>query len=504
MTRTLPVLFILLASCNHSKIPVAMLEEKRIVIPVDGILYPSARKVKVPITAIPRNVNMIGSFDVVGQSSFEGKKVGYCTPGKQVPQNEVAGEVNPQNPLNLVAGANDYRLINQLDPSDFRYDGSGGYYRTVNGGKTWTVGLLPGMVRWNQKAPGKYTSTSDPTIAASIRNTFWYCNLVFNRDLSATAIGISRSTNGGLNWKTTIANEIANPPVNSLLINDKPWLAADPNNPNIAHITWTLYRQIKPENPIAYMKTTDGGKTFSKPKLLTGINYNQGSQIVVDGSGNAHVVWYSAPSSGDSIAYRKIANDGKLSSLRYLAKARHVASPVPWAEFYTNSFPSLAIDGEMLHVVWANWNGKDADIVYIRSTNGGATWTKPVTIAGGSNYQFLPSVGANRGLVAVGFSDHKEGTGPSYHISAVTSADAGATWSQSITLSSKSSEVNLGNRFNNPECGATFIGDYNDTTVDRQGKAHFFWTDVRVGNSPGDPESTADQDPYVASMQIPR
>jgi hypothetical protein len=235
---------------------------------------------------------------------------------------------------------------------------------------------------------------------------------------------------------------------------------------------------------------------------LTGININQGSEVVVDTSSNAHVVWFASPPSGDFVAYRKIQNDGKMTPMRLLARVRHVASPVPWAAFFTNSFPSLAIDGQTLHIVWANWNNKNADIVYIRSTNGGASWSKPRTIAGGPNYQFLPSVAANAGRVAVGFSDHVDGSGASYQSSAVISSDAGITWSQPLRISTAPSEPNGGNRFDFPNCTATFIGDYNDTTVDTNGIAHFFWTDIRIGNSKNDPDSTADQDPYMASLPI--
>ncbi len=50
----------------------------------------------------------------------------------------------------------------------------------------------------------------------------------------------------------------------------------------------------------------------------------------------------------------------------------------------------VAQDGSTLHVVWSEWNGTDADVVYMRSTDGGTGWTGPVTIGGGSSDQFFP------------------------------------------------------------------------------------------------------------------
>src|SRR5439155_696109 len=80
-------------------------------------------------------------------------------------------------------------------------------------------------------------------------------------------------------------------------------------------------------------------------------------------------------------------------------------SPLPGATFRDYSFPAFARDGANLHVVWSNWNGTNADVLYIRSTDGGASWSSPVAIGGGSGDQFLPWVGSNGGTVFASWSD---------------------------------------------------------------------------------------------------
>ena len=57
----------------------------------------------------------------------------------QSAQNENTIAVNPYNPLNLVAGANDYRVFNTRE----RNDASGWAYTTFDGGRTWTNVQLP-------------------------------------------------------------------------------------------------------------------------------------------------------------------------------------------------------------------------------------------------------------------------------------------------------------------------------------------------------------------------
>src|SRR5579859_4873042 len=61
----------------------------------------------------------------------------------------------------LSPGANDYRLY---EPSENRYDSSGGVYRSTDGGTTWSAGFLPGLVRADTAAPGPYESAGDPAV----------------------------------------------------------------------------------------------------------------------------------------------------------------------------------------------------------------------------------------------------------------------------------------------------------------------------------------------------
>src|SRR5262249_42064402 len=78
-----------------------------------------------PSGPIAPNVDMINGDTVVQAGSQLG-----C----QSAQNETTIATNPFNPLNLVAGTNDYRIFNTREG---RNDGSGWAYTTFDGGKTW-------------------------------------------------------------------------------------------------------------------------------------------------------------------------------------------------------------------------------------------------------------------------------------------------------------------------------------------------------------------------------
>ncbi len=445
------------------------------------------------------NMNAIGNADGVLQANVNGADIGTCTPGKETPQNEVTGAVNPEDPDNVVMGANDYRFINETVQ---KYDGSGGVFHTKDGGKTWKQDFLPGVVRWNPAAPGDFEDASDPSISASAHNVFWYATLGVDREDSGTGILISRSTDGGDTWKTTSAFQTKHPPsASGILVNDKLWIAADPNNPDVAYVTWTQFIQGHPFASIVYTKTTDGGQHWTKPRRISRGEDNQGSFIVVDANGVAHAVWLSFRNDSFVIDYARTQGK-RFSKPKTIAIVDPIRSPVPWGKFFTNSFPSLAVDGTTLHIVWPNWNGNDADLAYIRSDDAGVSWTTPVTIDNHSDDQFLPRIGAAGGRVAVGYLDHFGEKKSAYHVTAVGSLDHGNSWSVPYKISSRDSDPLKGNIFAFPDCNSIFIGDYNGVSVDSLGRAYVFWTDIRKGNSPGDPGTTFDQDPYAAIVEI--
>ena len=465
-----------------------------------GTKYPlAALSGKSPAVGV--NVNMIDTSDVVQKKKINGKTVRTCNPGKQTPQNETSMAVNPNNPDNLVGGVNDYRLY---VPSENRYDGGGGFFRSMDGGKSWTVGNLPGLVTADPDAPGIYETAGDPAVAAGPDNVFWYANIAFNRSDDANAVAVSRSTDSGATWETSFVIQTSDEEGASLF-NDKEWVAADPNDPNIAYITWTQFKNDG-SSRIVFSKTTDGGATWSAPQQVTPNLYNQGSVVYIDSDGNVHVVWesYNVTLHKDGIAYAMRPNGSDtFGDTRFLAVDDDIMDPLGWAEFRTNSFPAFALDGNNLYIVWSNWNGRNADIVYLHSTDGGVTWKDPKTIDGGRSDQFFPWIGADKGKVFVSYMDHKGEKGSRYHMSIIASNNNGDTWLAPVKTTSRSSDPSKGNYFGYPNCAPVFIGDYTGIAVGSDGVAHPFWTDIRKGNSPGDPGTTYDQDPYTATVTIP-
>lgn len=442
--------------------------------------------------------------------------INTCNAGKPTAQNETTIAVDRSNPSDLVGGTNDYRLLEQEGTTSsgtpvYRYDGSGGFYTSTDGGATWTDGFLPGLVKGNSTAPGSYESAGDPSVSAGPSGTFWYANLAFNRSDAANSVAVNRSTDGGATWSPATFPIQTSSTGGATLFNDKEWIAADPANSGTAYVTWTQFHTTRngttKSSPIVISKTADGGTNWTAPVQVSPLAQDQGSTVVVSGS-NVYVTFETFRYHGhDWAAEATSADGGATFSTKLLSIINDIPSPLPGDTFRDDSFPTFAVDGSNQYVAWSNWNGSNADIVVMTSTDNGATWSAPETLAGGAGNQFFPWLSANGGKVAATWYDDNTGTANTYNdVGTMTSATGAAagSWATPSTLSTAVSDVAHGNLFSFPTCAANFIGDYNAVALDSTGTAHALWTDIRDRNTgpSTDPLLPTNQDPYTTTLAL--
>ena len=154
-----------------------------------------------PYGHISPNVDQISKDTVVGVGSQTG-----CSAA----QNENTIAVNPENPNNLVAGTNDYRIFNAREQ---RNDATGWAYTSFDGGKTWKNIQLPHLTvaTGGKGAFSQFDSAGDPVLAFGPHNTVYYGNIVFSRGLptgkgteAANGIALNVSHDGGLHWSEPV------------------------------------------------------------------------------------------------------------------------------------------------------------------------------------------------------------------------------------------------------------------------------------------------------------
>jgi hypothetical protein len=329
------------------------------------------------------------------------------------PQNETAIAVDPNNPNRIVGGANDY-VTRTWDctvngtPCSALGDGYSGTYYSNNGGSTWCCNsspnsnylpttdpsqigtLIPGVERL---VGGPYDAGGDPSVAFDSQGNVFYAGLGFNRTSAPNTVAVNKGTfdgSGNLTWGPPT---FINPTTSPSTLNDKEWIAVDNHNgspfQDRIYVTWTRFlfnahngRYV--QSPIAFVSSSDGGATFTTPKLISGnVLYGQGSRPVVGPDGTLYVFWDGATrlATSDSTWMVK-SSDGGATWSRPVAVAPLIdSSPLHDTAFRVNSFPAAAAapNGD-LYATWTTVISGASTAVYSKSTDGGATWSAPTPV----------------------------------------------------------------------------------------------------------------------------
>jgi hypothetical protein len=333
------------------------------------------------------------------------------------PQNETAIAVDPNNPNRVVAAANDYVTRTWAcslngTPCSALGDGYSGTYYSNDGGQIWAgvssdpqhlVTLIPGVTRLTG---GPYDAGGDPALAFDSQGNVYYAGLGFNRTSAPNTVAVNKGTFDGSGQLTWSQPAFINPTNSPSTLNDKEWIAADwhASSPyrDRVYVSWTRFifnpqKGNYVQSPIFFAYSSDGGQTFSDPQNISAnVLYDQGSRPIVGYDGTVYVIFEGAKrlSTLDSTYIVKSTDGG--NTFGKPVKIADLQDVIPLANtaFRVNSFPAgaAAPNGD-LYVAWSSMmsdngglcptltnNGCHSVAVYSQSTDGGATWSTPMTI----------------------------------------------------------------------------------------------------------------------------
>jgi hypothetical protein len=368
-----------------------------------------------------------------GNKQGNGHNIQANQDSSDFPQNETAIAVNPTDSKNIIGGANDYRL---------GY-GQSGFYTSLDGGKTWSDGVIP-IPSWpDGDVPD---GGGDPVVVFDGNGTAYYVGLAFERANARSALVISRSTNKGQTWSrpnfTTgdgvIAANLST--TNFSVFHDKEWATVDLSSgkafshTNRIYVTWTRFEgpPLPFASPIYEAHSDNGGVTWSTPKEINGSSTlcdfltggtvvrrcgdNQPSWPVIGPDGTVYVFFRNVDTPAENQYLMVKSTDGgttfgapvkvaDIFDINYprsgtsagrrtdcAARGQQSGRPVLTNScFRVNSFggPAVGPDGT-LYLVWSdNRNAPppvggipqtDTDIFLVRSTDGGVTWSPPIRV----------------------------------------------------------------------------------------------------------------------------
>jgi hypothetical protein len=469
-------------------------------------------------------------------------------------QNETSIAVNPFNPRNIVAGANDYRVFVDREQ---RNDSTGWAYTSFDGGKTWKNQVLPGLTIATG-ATGPLTAmdaAGDPVLAFGPRNTVYYGNIVFSRAAPAaggteapSGIVVSVSRDGGAHWARPTIIQLDGADATGALtpttfFNDKIWLAADKSSGRV-YVSWTRFADTADgdylESPIVVSASTDFGRSFGPfTRVDTTLDaftggltpFSQGSNPQVARDGTVYIAYEGtecATLACDGLDDRDVTvvarstDHGRTFSHSIIDTNfdfpfnQAVGSLTLTGEnFRINSYPQLAYDPvtDRLALSWNDdRNGRYTDDgesirtngdTIVASSRGGRDWA--VRVIGTPQDEVFSAVATLAGLVAVStytrhYDPHGVGLDYAYWKGlGVTGLRSSAI--RRITTQTSDPRIQFAApSLENPDetLQGVFIGDYSAIAVGADLRLHPCWTDFR-----GRPGVTApNQDAYTQSISF--
>lgn len=338
--------------------------------------------------------------------------------------NEPSIAVDPNSPNTMVIGWRQFDTI----LSNFR---EAGFAYTVNGGRSWIFGgvLEDGVFR------------SDPVLGAAADGNFYYnsLTLVGGTDMQCD---VFKSTNGGQSWG----------PAKFAYGGDKQWMTIDRTGGmghGYIYHNWSIASNLYGLN--TFSRSIDGGNTFSTPSVIPNQPIWGTNDVAPDGT-----LWICGV-------------DASVASTFYVAKSTN-AQDTSVAPTFTTTMVNLGgnikyfvggpnpgglygqvqigidkSDGPYAGNIYVLCSvdppgGDPIDVHIIRSTDGGTTWSLPVTVNddGGNLWQWFGTMSvAPNGRIDVVWNDTRNSGGnerlsETYY---AYSIDGGQTFSTNIPIS---------------------------------------------------------------------
>ncbi len=389
------------------------------------------------------------------------------------PSLDTSGHVNNES---SVAARGSRVIVGFNDADDI--EGSG--YAVSDSGGAFLHQRLPTL-------PGGQNLGS-PRVAFGLNGEIYYTTLALAGD-GVSVVSACVSTDGAATWTCTEASTLAG---NSLDTQDQDALAVDSSSSKFrggVYVAWTDFSQSFGGSFVLFARSANSGLTFGTPQALSAVD---GTQLVQDPSlavgpnGEIYVTYLDGHFGGSGITVTKSLDGGvTFSAPKAAVLFTEVAGTLTGGNgVAARSFPATAVDKNgTLHVAYAavspGQSVDRSDIFYVRSTDGGVTFSAPVRLNDDATVtsQWSPSIAVTEdGRVAVKWWDRRndpvnDGLTDVYM---TISADGGSTFARNIRVTDH-------NWVFGPSALGSFHGDHDGLAGD-SGTFHLSWSDERGGD----------------------
>jgi hypothetical protein len=215
------------------------------------------------------------------------------------------------------------------------------------------------------------------------------------------------------------------------------------------YAVWYDYRNGNFE--IYFKRSIDGGINWASDFRLTNNNATSDYPSICINGPVIHVVWEDERDLNYEIYYKRSTDGG--NSWGTDTRLTTVAGQ--------SNLPSCAVYGQTVHVVWEEYRDGNSEIYYKRSSDGGTSWGADTRLTNNTLFSWNPSVSVSGSNVYVVWTDSRDNNFETYF---KRSTDGGLTWGTDTRLSNN------------------IWGSYSPCAAVSGSNIYVAWSDNRDGN----------------------
>jgi hypothetical protein len=258
------------------------------------------------------------------------------------------------------------------------------YKRSTDGGVSWD-------------ADTRLTTTTSDSWNPSIAVNGSAVHVVWEDERQGNSeIYYKGSTDGGVTWG--VDTRLSNDPANS-------WNPSVAVSGSVVHVAWYDDRNGAGNWEIYYKRSTDGGLSWGDETRMTNNSHVSRYPCIAVSGSVIHLVWHDDRDGNYDIYYKRSTDGG----ITWSADTRLTTDPG------NALFPCVAVSGTTVHVVWIDpRDTPNVEIYYKRSTDGGLSWETDEKLSN-SFLSTYPSVAVSGSVIHVVWQDLRDGNYEIYY-----------------------------------------------------------------------------------------
>lgn len=403
-----------------------------------------------------------------------------------------------------------------------------------NGGLTWSPATQPTTpADWQGCGFAVTGAMADLAFAAD--GTLYYAWSAVQTATTQQRIYLAKSTDLGLTWDVSALPRIGPDPAKRVYGADTmPSLVVDRDDPNRIYVAWwsnngiwnqpvavtgsdsSVWCRLTDNRALArpwVATSTDGGRTWGDPvDMAPGVEHCTTEPYLTQAKDGRLLAFFGQSTrsleEGKSppahLFFSETADHGKTFTVRPIYEQDgNPATPTSTSDWLGDAAPGVDLKTGNIYVAWEHMGAGTPDVLFMRSTDNGRTWSPPLKVNDGDGKrdwdfpEIFPSLSvAPNGRIDVAWYDYRNDAGfkegdrraTFQDVYYASSTDGGRTFAKNVRVNDRAIDRRFG-----PKLGS-IDGPIGLASTD---KAVFIaWDDTRNGNS-----VTTSQDIYFTRVR---